>query len=1027
MLYPEAFKKLKLLSKGLKVVFTLFFIFNSLFLCQQASTESLFSDRNNFTLATIPGVVNPFIKRDILYELSKKQVIVAETQEQIKLLGINNGQCLLLGCGKYLVSEKIYGNDLMLLRAIIHEQVEALMQIIYTNDKNKYYSIKELIYGNQELISSFLFLKDHPHYSDNNFLLNDLIATALEIGVLVENGLVSNNSEDHGFLDEAEQRFYSKIKPIIEGNRHNYFSEGFYLTDEDILIRSEHLRSAISDGVCFYQTSLIDRNILNGKKMLPEDLIDNYRFAYVRNHASRVLLIAEVLGGYLGFSEDMLKKLRIAAAGHDFGAPYVIEPSQAKSSKAFLLKKGIDLSLYKRYDQDDFMLVKHLVSKDKDIDARTIDYALDYFQGPASLYRMKSEGFDVDTLSNSVKTAILFHHNINELEDYLNSQKWSLDEKEECRVMTYSLITSDIAENGMNLFKMAFFRNKTVVETPEEIMEFMEKRAFNEVKKQSLNNEKLVNEMLQAFSLFSKEGRVYSGIAKKAKLIDAEEYRDLQKIEKVPYRIIPFPYIYMNYESNFVRVHAERVEKIAVMLAEQMGISYENIRKIRFLASVYELGATKYPISKQFANASRLKFLNNGIDLPLWNSPDIEEYINLVNIFEKDREKQIYTDKEKSYALDLYRGPAVLDIIKKRMNIPDNEGYIPRSLIKAIQYHNNVEDLLDYFSSEYAKVEKWGNQEKEETLMLLSILSVADRVESDMNYFNKIFFEGKENIGTLEETISYINEESNLPKKNIDETLSALNEIKKYDEFKEIQTEAGQLSANEENDLSSYGLSWKNDLGETIDPRISIITNKIKHQVGSIKKIFFDLMGYIENNNEYFVIRYDADQLSPDQVTIIDLYVKTIKEKYSDPKKIQLRKFSGKRNKESKPLISVTRQSKLGKSTDILGLGEVDIVTGTENASDYYLDLPAMINIAMATSLLDKDINIEGLLSSYDFIQGYIKDQYKTIVGRDLSKQEIALLKMKRLIVLSLPDMYKMPLTELRRCNELLMKTLISA
>ena len=192
----------------------------------------------------------------------------------------------------------------MLFRSIIHEQVEALMQIMFRENRNRYYSIKELIFSNPNIIRNFLELIPDPRYEDNNFLFNDLMAKALEIGVLAEGGLVIGDDYKDEHIKAQEARFYLGIKPILDSNKHNYFREGLYVSDEDIIIRSEKIRRAINAGMIFYQTASSGRNIITVKKIVPEGILENYRFDFAKNHASRVLEISEALAEHLRFDRS---------------------------------------------------------------------------------------------------------------------------------------------------------------------------------------------------------------------------------------------------------------------------------------------------------------------------------------------------------------------------------------------------------------------------------------------------------------------------------------------------------------------------------------------------------------------------------------------------------------------------------------------------------------------------------------------------------------------------------------------------
>ena len=104
--------------------------------------------------------------------------------------------------------------------------------------------------------------------------------------------------------------------------------------------------------------------------------------------------------------------------------------------------------------------------------------ALDSFQGPAAMDRVEAEG--IVKFKRSQRTAILFHHHIGELEDFLGSQAWPKKEKDETRLIASLLVASDTIENGINIFKKIFFRNTYNVESPKDTLVWLKKSGIQE-------------------------------------------------------------------------------------------------------------------------------------------------------------------------------------------------------------------------------------------------------------------------------------------------------------------------------------------------------------------------------------------------------------------------------------------------------------------------------------------------------------------------------------------------------------------
>lgn len=191
-----------------------------------------------YGLATLPASQNPIAKREIKAALQRTQIMYAESADALRLLRANNAECLLLSSGKYLVTREVAEDDLKLLRSIIHEDIEAIMQIMFKEDRKKYQSIKELI------------LKQHPPTEDNelviNLYVNHTIARAFQWLILLNEGLILRDE-----IPEHDRGLITAIEPIINANRHNYFTGVFW----DSSIRGAKIRVALANRTEFYQTA----------------------------------------------------------------------------------------------------------------------------------------------------------------------------------------------------------------------------------------------------------------------------------------------------------------------------------------------------------------------------------------------------------------------------------------------------------------------------------------------------------------------------------------------------------------------------------------------------------------------------------------------------------------------------------------------------------------------------------------------------------------------------------------------------
>lgn len=235
------------------------FIVITSFLCQNFAL----AETRHSCLASASFTQKPKIKREIYTALQRTRIIYAESEDARRLLEANNSNALLLSSGKYLVAKETAENDLSLLRAILHEDIEALMQIIARKDRYRYLGIKELILSQKKVLETYykLFPQYRKPELSEDLLLNDIIAKAIELIFLIEEEMVSEDE-----MSRQEKEFVKVIGPVIMQNRHNYFIGEFW----DSSIRGEKIRIALSKGMRFYQVASITINI-DGNEIEIED------------------------------------------------------------------------------------------------------------------------------------------------------------------------------------------------------------------------------------------------------------------------------------------------------------------------------------------------------------------------------------------------------------------------------------------------------------------------------------------------------------------------------------------------------------------------------------------------------------------------------------------------------------------------------------------------------------------------------------------------------------------------------------
>ncbi|MDD5439381.1 MAG: hypothetical protein PHS37_04265, partial [Candidatus Omnitrophica bacterium] len=150
---------------------------------------SLIADTAGWGLSPIPASQNPQVKRDVILEYywRTRGIIVAGSKDDQALLRRNNADCLLLSCGKYLVEPHVAGDNVRLLGGIIHEDVEAVMQILASGilspeDRYKYRAITELVVR-------FFPPEDGIPYTE--LAINHLVARMFQWRALMEEKLMT--------------------------------------------------------------------------------------------------------------------------------------------------------------------------------------------------------------------------------------------------------------------------------------------------------------------------------------------------------------------------------------------------------------------------------------------------------------------------------------------------------------------------------------------------------------------------------------------------------------------------------------------------------------------------------------------------------------------------------------------------------------------------------------------------------------------------------------------------------------------
>ena len=197
------------------------------------------------------------------YLEKKSQVIIAREDDQIKLL-IANGDPdgLLLTYGKYLISEKAEQDDLRFVRAVIHEDIEALMQVLAKHNRYRYRGIKEIVLREFPLdesnLEKYYPLVDYTEFSTDLYV-NHIIAKVFEWITLTEREIISEDE-----IPAPYSKLVSTLKYIIMRRKHNYFKSDFWNLGE----REEKIISAINEkSMEFYQVGDLESTDTKDEKI----------------------------------------------------------------------------------------------------------------------------------------------------------------------------------------------------------------------------------------------------------------------------------------------------------------------------------------------------------------------------------------------------------------------------------------------------------------------------------------------------------------------------------------------------------------------------------------------------------------------------------------------------------------------------------------------------------------------------------------------------------------------------------------
>jgi hypothetical protein len=194
--------------------------------------------------------------------LRSGQLKFAEKPEDLKFLEERgHAKALLLSHGKVLVHKDLKSDPAGLLRAITHEEAEAMMQIMAREDRVKYSTLVNIILESEvrlpegkparlrdvfgELFPSEAAVSGSGGFTADELLANHIAAKAVELVTAKNDGLLA------GRLSRAEERFLAIASQLTGALRHSYFT-GEFMEDST---RKAKIRTVMANGFSFEQAA----------------------------------------------------------------------------------------------------------------------------------------------------------------------------------------------------------------------------------------------------------------------------------------------------------------------------------------------------------------------------------------------------------------------------------------------------------------------------------------------------------------------------------------------------------------------------------------------------------------------------------------------------------------------------------------------------------------------------------------------------------------------------------------------------
>jgi|GEM_PF-3179 Arginyl-tRNA synthetase len=989
---------------------------------------------DSYGLATLPASQNITAKREITAALERTNIRPAETPEEISLLAANNASCLLLSSGQYLVTKEVASDDTKLLRAVFHIEIEAIMQIIENNEPEKYRAIKDMVLK--------YFPPDANRETPVNMYVNNTIASEFEKILLIKEGL----------LPAAEA---SQLSPVLL-SANNYFTPEFWISQ----IRHNAIQTAINSGMIFYRTmqsvpikdisatSIHAQENTESKPLKMKEwsaVIDHMDSGFPEPGGDVCRVIADTLHEMYG--EEMPKAATVTTSAEKEHGDYC---SNVAFSLAKNLKKNPKIIAQEIADKINSKksgyiceakngFVNFIVS-----DERLFEYLLaleDATQSSKSLSMPEYDGKRINVEYVSANPTGPLH---------IGHGRWAV--LGSCLANILRFAGADVTEEfyvndagkqieNLNLSVEAVRNNQPVPEggyhgayiaelaamdrsiAPEDILLAEQQETLKKLRttfkiffsEKQLHKEGKVKEAIEALRrrgfVYEKDGATWFRSA------DRGDDKDRVLIKK-------------NGEPTYFAAdtayHNEKASRGYDLLVDIWGADHAGA-VTRLTEAVKDLNPGQ---KMEVIIGQMVRLMKDGKPFIMSKRTGkmitVDEVIDEIGV-DATRYFLARTTADTPMEFDL-------DVVKERSE-KNPLFYVQYAYARICAIQTKIEEKGIIINKE----EPVGELDEFEKELTRKLLEYPQRVRISATYKDpsKVVYYIEELAKSLHRFYTncpvitddakivwkryrLINATKDVMKNILDLLgVSAPERMIKTDQIQDVGT--SDLNAEQPHDASHSNEALNASGLRAEQAQEAFISDPYDTQ--SAKVLLFDLLHNAAVQNAVFTLKYDESRLTPSQIDIVKQYAELLRDRYQFD--IKVAACSSERGSSEK-LINVYRSNKQGNA---IGEGHVDVDISEGNIEDYFLRVTGMVNIALAASNIPADAMGADLKTKYGPIVGFIKSQYKLILGDDFVLPDALeeTLKAIRYIVLILPKSYRMPADKIEEESRLAKEALVAA